>query len=117
MCPFTLRVNPHYAPHAKLSYEWLDSFGVHPNTKHRDAFQAMDFGLLTAMCYPDADEARFRILCDYINALFAFDDLTDEGSLRKDGEGTRRASDIVMNALCSPKTYKTSFKVGNVFAR
>ncbi|KAG9019249.1 hypothetical protein FRB90_004811 [Tulasnella sp. 427] len=116
MFPFILRINPYYASQAKISYDWLDSFGVHPNTKHRDAFQAMDFGLLTAMCYPDADKASFRILCDYINALFAFDDLTDEGALRKDGDGTKKASDIVMNALCHPETYETSFKVGKVFS-
>lgn len=115
--PFNLRVNPHYQNHARPSYEWLDSFGVHPNVKHRDAFQAMDFALLTAMCYPDADGKQFRILCDYINALFAFDDLTDEGALRKDGDGTRKASDIVMKALHDPKAFKTPFKVGNVFSR
>lgn len=76
----------------------------------------MDFALLTAMCYPDAPSDRFRILCDYINALFAFDDLTDEGVLRKDGQGTRKASDLVMDALRNPGAYSNDFKVGKVFA-
>lgn len=73
--------------------------------------------MLTAMCYPDANPERFRLLCDFINALFAFDDLTDEGALRVDGQGTRKAVDIVMSALYDPTGYETTFRVGKVFAR
>lgn len=57
------------------------------------------------------------VLCDYINCLFAFDDLTDEGGLRKDGNGTKKASDIIMNALSHPFTYETEFRCGQVFCR
>lgn len=54
------------------------------------------------------------ILCDFINCLFAFDDLTDEGGLRKDDDGTKRANQIVMNALMDPFCYTTEFRVGEV---
>ncbi|KAG8980783.1 hypothetical protein FRB90_007487 [Tulasnella sp. 427] len=84
--------------------------------RKRAAFEACNFGLLTAMCYPDADHERFRVLCDYINCLFAFDDLTDEGGLRKDGSGTKKASDIIMNALAHPFSFETEFRCGRVFA-
>ncbi|KAG8908273.1 hypothetical protein FRB99_007806 [Tulasnella sp. 403] len=114
--PFNLRVNPHYQPLAAISEKWLDDHKVHPSPKKRAAFEACNFGLLTAMCYPDADYARFRVLCDYINCLFAFDDLTDEGGLRKDGTGTKKASDIIMNALHHPFAYQTEFRCGQVFA-
>ncbi|KAG8923915.1 hypothetical protein FRC02_010804 [Tulasnella sp. 418] len=116
ICPFPLRVNPHYQPTARISEAWLDAHRIHPNAKHRRAFEACDFGLLTAMCYPEADKDRFRILCDYINCLFAFDDLTDEGGLRKDGDGTEKAWHIVMRALRDPFHYETPFKCGKIFS-
>ncbi|KAG8898776.1 hypothetical protein FRB99_007176 [Tulasnella sp. 403] len=116
VCPFPLTVNANRDPHGRLSNEWINAFGVFPNPSHEKAVKAMNFGLLTAMCYPDADEQRFRIICDFIHALFAFDDLTDEGALFKDSDATKRAADIVMNALWHPYTYETGFKVGKVFA-
>lgn len=116
-CPFPLRLNSHYETQAQVSYDWLDSFGVHSDDRHRQGFQAMDFARLTAMCYPEADRSRFRVLCDYINALFAFDDLTDEGALRKDGDGALAASNIVMKALEEPDAFVTPFRVGQVFSR
>ncbi|KAG8867912.1 hypothetical protein FRB97_002892 [Tulasnella sp. 331] len=116
IAPSPLRVNPSHGSTAQVSMDWLDSFGVHPNTKHRAAFQSMDFGMLTAMCYADANQERFRLLCDYINALFAYDDLADEGGLRKDGDGTRKAADIIMQCLRSTTTHNTPFKIGKVFS-
>jgi len=113
-CPFPLTDNIHYEDIAPESEVWLHSHGLHPNAAHRKSFQDCDFGRLTSMCYPTAEKQRFRILCDYINCLFAFDDLTDEGGLRKDEDGTRRAADIVMCVLRQPDTYKTEFKVGEV---
>ena len=115
LCSYPLDINPHYPQTAVMSENWLHAHGVHQNEAHRRAFQDCDFGLLVAYSYPDADEMRFRVLCDYFNILFAFDDLTDEGGLRMDADGTRKASNIVMGALCSPHTYKTQFKLGRVF--
>lgn len=63
-----------------------------------------------------ADIDLTGIVCDFINILFAFDDLTDEGGLRKDEQGTKKASDIVLNSLHHPYTYKTNFKCGRVFS-
>ena len=114
-CPYPLTINPHYPQTSVISESWLHAHGIHTNDAHRRAFHDCDFGLLVAYTYPDADETRFRVLCDYFNILFAFDDLADEGGLRVDADGTRRASDIVMAALSSPYTYKTNFKLGRVF--
>ncbi|KAG8986735.1 hypothetical protein FRB93_005170 [Tulasnella sp. JGI-2019a] len=117
MSPSPLRVNPNYASTAQSSVEWLDSFGVHPNPTHRAAFRSMDFGMLTAMCYADANRERFRLLCDYINALFAYDDLADEGGLRIDGDGAQKAAEIIMECLRHPTVHNTPFKIGKVFSR
>ncbi|KAG9039883.1 hypothetical protein FRB95_004355 [Tulasnella sp. JGI-2019a] len=114
--PSPFRVNPNYASTVLSSVEWLDSFGVHPNLKHRAAFRSMDFGMLTAMCYADANQERFRLLCDYINALFAYDDLADEGGLRKDGDGALKAAGIIMDCLRHSTTHDTPFKVGKIFS-
>ncbi|KAG8902020.1 hypothetical protein FRB99_004869 [Tulasnella sp. 403] len=114
MCPFPLRTNSHYGAVSRASELWLAQHGVHPNEHHQKGFQACNFGLLTAMCYPTADRECFRVLCDFINCLFAFDDITDEGYLRKDGDGTKSAIDIVMDALRHPATYQTEFKVAKV---
>jgi len=113
--PYQLNVNPHYQPAAAISEQWIDEHGVHESDRKRQAYEACNFGLLTAMCYSEANFERFRVLCDFINCLFCFDDLTDEGGLRKDERGTRKASDIVMNSLFHPFTYDTEFKCGKVF--
>ena len=114
-CPYPLDINPYYSQTAVISEDWLHGHGVHQHEAHRRAFQDCDFSLLVAYSYPEADETRFRLLCDYFNILFAFDDLADEGGLRMDADGTRKASEIVMGALSSPYTYKTKFKLGHVF--
>lgn len=116
VAPTPKRVNAHYGSTVQISMDWLDSFGVHPNVRHRKAFQSMDFGMLTAMCYADANAERFRLLCDYINVLFAYDDLADEGALRLDGEGARRAAEVIMEVLNDTER-ETPFKCGRVFAR
>ncbi|KAG8873853.1 hypothetical protein FRB97_006409 [Tulasnella sp. 331] len=114
--PYELQVNRHYQPVASISEHWLRESLVHPNEKKRAVFEACNIGLLTAMAYPHATNDRFRVLCDFDNALFAFDDLCDEGGLRADGNGTKKAADIIMSALHYPFTYETEFRCGKIFA-
>ncbi|KAG8900686.1 hypothetical protein FRC00_011755 [Tulasnella sp. 408] len=110
--PFPLRDNLHHEPSASLSNEWIASYGIHPNKAHRIGFESCVFGLLVSYCYPRADKERFRVLCDFINSLFAFDDLMDEEHLVRDVHGTKAVMDIAMNALWHPETYQTDFQVG-----
>lgn len=58
--PYKLAVNAYYQPVADLSEKWLDDHGVHPSARKKAGFEACNFGLLTAMCYPDSDYDRFR---------------------------------------------------------
>ncbi|KAG9014251.1 hypothetical protein FRB94_013561 [Tulasnella sp. JGI-2019a] len=110
-CPFTLHVNPHYEAASAESDAWFDSFGIHRGSR-RDEFKIAKFGLLTAMSYAQADHAHLRNCCDFMSWLFAFDDLTDDGGLRENIDGMKKAAKIMMDALRNPKTYKTEFKVG-----
>ena len=116
ICPYPLRINPHYHITSVLSDNWIHAHGVHLNEAQRRSYQDNDFSRLVAYSYPTANELRFRILCDYFNCLYAFDDLTDEGGLREDADLTQRAADIVMDSLRSPYTYETTFKLGRVFS-
>ncbi|KAG8995769.1 hypothetical protein FRB94_011659 [Tulasnella sp. JGI-2019a] len=110
-CPFPLRCNPNLEPIASESNKWIDGYDIHPNDGHRKAYEACAFGLLVAHTYPKADGQRFRVLCDFINALFAFDDLMDEEHLVRDPSGTKKAIDALMNAFWHHDTHKPGFKL------
>jgi len=69
------------------------------------------------MSYPTANHDQLRNCCDFMSWLFAFDDLTDDGGLRENIEGTRMANQIMMDALRNPKEYRTEFKVGETLRR
>ncbi|KAG8908272.1 hypothetical protein FRB99_007805 [Tulasnella sp. 403] len=110
-CPFELKVNPNYPAASAESDAWFDSFNIHKGDKYAE-FHRARFGLLTAMSYPEADYTHLRNCCDFMSWLFAFDDLTDDGGLRENIEGTKKAAQIMMQALRNPKTFRTEFKVG-----
>lgn len=63
----------------------------------------------TCLAFPKADPVRFRLCCDYINVLFAFDDVEDDGDLKEDIAGTRIAVDLIMRALTAPDVVQTKF--------
>lgn len=73
--PYKLRVNPYYQPLAAISEQWLDDHQVHPSARKRAAFEACNFGLLTAMCYPDADYERFREYLSHTPCVYEFAEL------------------------------------------
>ncbi|KIO32334.1 hypothetical protein M407DRAFT_214286 [Tulasnella calospora MUT 4182] len=110
-CPFELKVNPHFKGASAESDAWFDSFDIHKGAKYTE-FHRAKFGLLTAMSYPEASYTHLRNCCDFMSWLFAFDDLTDDGGLRENIEGSKKAAWIMMQALKYPKTFKTEFKVG-----
>ncbi|CAE6445271.1 unnamed protein product [Rhizoctonia solani] len=107
---FPLKVNPHWHEAEAGSYAWFDSYGVHSGAKRQDFFDT-GFGLMTALCYPDADLEHLRPAMDFILWLFAFDDMTDEGGLRDNVERVKQAVDITMNALRNPDGPEPKFKV------
>ncbi|KAG8905006.1 hypothetical protein FRB99_000879 [Tulasnella sp. 403] len=115
VCPFPLRINPHYERVSAESEQWFASYGALASANHQKGYQACKFGLLTAMCCPQVDAKRFRLLCDFLNCLYAFDDITDEGNLRMDGDGTRTAADVIRASLVHPEHFDSDLMVGKVF--
>ncbi|KAG8693303.1 hypothetical protein FRC11_002995, partial [Ceratobasidium sp. 423] len=67
---FGLKLNPHHQEAELQSYAWFDSFGIHSGSR-REKFFGSGFGLMTAMCYPDAELARLRLTMDFVLWLFA----------------------------------------------
>ncbi|CAE6499473.1 unnamed protein product [Rhizoctonia solani] len=106
---FGLKFNPHHHEAEAQSYAWFDNYGVHGGLK-REKFFESGFGLMTAMCYPDADLARLRLTMDLVLWLFAFDDMTDGGALDS-VEGMKRAVDVTMKVLREPNSPAPNFKV------
>ncbi|KAG8917205.1 hypothetical protein FRC03_004894 [Tulasnella sp. 419] len=110
-CPFELKVNPHYRLASAESERWFDGYGIHKGQKRTDFLRA-NFGLLTAMSYPEANYNQLRNCCDFMNWLFAFDDLSDDGGLRENIDGMKLAAEITVKSLRDPKNFRTTFKVG-----
>ncbi|KAF8752969.1 Terpenoid synthase [Rhizoctonia solani] len=100
---FGSKTNPHQREAEIESYQWFDSYGIHTGTKRQRFFES-GFGLMTAMCYPDCNFARFRITMDL------FDDMTDGGALDT-VDGMKRAVDVTMKSLREPDSPPPKFKV------
>lgn len=108
-CPFPLRMNPQCKQAASTSEAWLMR-GGNMSEKKRKAYHGLKAGLLTSMCYPEAQYTELRVCCDYINYLFHLDNISD----CMDERGTNRTAEVVMGVLRSPKKYKTSTRIGRM---
>ena len=76
-------VNPHYRSARAESELWLAS-NWQCDQKARKKISAIDFSWFCAILAPKADHDRFRLICDWGNWVFPFDDLFDDGDLRED---------------------------------
>lgn len=101
-CDFKFKQNPHYQDVSPQSEAWMETFSTMKNDRSRQAYYAARFSLLTAYCFPDANAERYRLCCDYIAALFAFDDVADEGDLQDNVQGMKAAIDITIKGLRDP---------------
>lgn len=103
------RVNLHYETEVKHSAAWLNSFDVFPDPTRRRAFEKMDFPWLSAVVYVEADAERYRLMADFMNWFFAYDDIADDGELPEDGR--KVISDVLHRT-----NGETTFKAGRLFA-
>ena len=73
-----------------------------------EKFVKCEFGLMTAMSYPDTDATRLRITADYMSILFAYDDLMDlpSSDLMHDKLSSTKAAKIMMQVLTHPQKFK-----------
>ncbi|KAG8979837.1 hypothetical protein FRB94_010944 [Tulasnella sp. JGI-2019a] len=111
--PFPLRQSPFYEAASAESDAWFESYDIHRGQAALDDFRRARFGLVCSRIYSQSNtHAQLRNCCDFMSWLFAFDDLTDDGGLRQNIEGMRKAAYVSMQALRNPKTFRTEFKVG-----
>ncbi|KAI0649321.1 terpenoid synthase [Trametes meyenii] len=102
--PFKGSFNPHYAEAAAESSAWANSYSVFSDAKRAFFLQAGS-ELLCAHAYPYADYERFRTTCDFVNLLFAVDEISDD----QDGKGAHATGLTFYRAMSDP-----SFDDGSV---
>ncbi|TFY76926.1 hypothetical protein EWM64_g7086 [Hericium alpestre] len=106
-CDYPLRINPSGPDVAKASEQWLLD-GAPLSERKRKAFLGLKSGDLSAMCYPDVEADRLRVVADYMNYLFKLDDWSDEF----EADEIHVMRDCVMGCLEDPVGFATEEPVG-----
>ncbi|KAF8752884.1 Terpene synthase [Rhizoctonia solani] len=106
---FATRYNPNQLQAEAESYQWFDSYDIIPESK-RQKFFGSGLGLMTSMCYPDAqfedsEYTRFRALAIY-----------DAGAL-DDVERMKLAIGLTMQVLQDPKVPTPKFRIAAALQR
>jgi hypothetical protein len=73
--PFKVSFNQHMDKAGHESEEWFIE-GGNLDSKHAVRLKGIRAGLLTAVCYPNADFEEFRVCCDIMNWLVRLRDWT-----------------------------------------
>lgn len=102
ICPYKPKVNPHYEVAAAENDAWVKRFDALSDPILAKSYRGANFCLLVALCFPDADRERLRLICDYTAGLFMWDDIIDFGDLQEDVVGTQMAGKSAMEALRDP---------------
>ncbi|KAF7328550.1 Terpene cyclase [Mycena venus] len=98
--PFPVLHNPWQDIVGAESLSWMESLSIMSGSQMKK-FRAANFDILASMAYAHmTDMHHFRVACDLLLVLFAFDDATDEQS----GQEARRTAEISLDALRDWKT-------------
>jgi len=100
-CKFPLYRQPNADVLAAASDRWLDLNCPELTPKKREAVYTLKAGILTAQCYPFADDEHMRVVADFLVYLFHLDNISDVMVTK----GTEQLADLVMNAHWIPETY------------
>ena len=98
LTPWRTSFNPHFAEAAAASSAWALSFDIFngpTSQKKLEIFQKNGGALLAAYVHPTAGAEGLRTACDFINLLYAIDELTD----CQDTVETERTARIVIRAI------------------
>jgi hypothetical protein len=68
-CEFKLRLNPNVHTATTTSERWILD-GAKLSQKKMCDFHGLKAGLLTCLCYPDANLEQLRVCCDFMYYLF-----------------------------------------------
>ena len=101
-CPFAVKYHTSGDAVAAASEEWFANGFSKFSKSERHRLHGLKAGQLTAHCYIKTTEDRLRVVCDFMNFLFHLDDFSDN----LETKDTVILSDIVMNALRSPHSYR-----------
>ncbi|KAH8111216.1 terpenoid synthase [Phellopilus nigrolimitatus] len=94
MCNLSSSIHPRYKEAGAESAAWISSYEpLGPET--RAFFDKLDTAILSGLAYPYAGYKELRMCCDYINVLFAMDEVTDV----QNGADARKTVDIHIRAL------------------
>ncbi|KAI0156091.1 terpene synthase metal binding domain-containing protein [Pestalotiopsis sp. NC0098] len=113
-------VNTHYQPVRMDSEQWLRS-DMSLTPKQYKRVNYCDFSYFTAVLVPHAPRERLRVVTDWGNWVFLFDDMFDEGELTNDRDTSRRIINNLLSAML-PNVRRTSTEAvvtahDNIFQR
>ncbi|KAF4767580.1 hypothetical protein HAV15_009140 [Penicillium sp. str.  len=92
------KVNPHIDKVREESESWLSRVcGFSPSQSN--TLHSLDFGFFCAVVIPFADETKLRLLCDWGNWIFPFDDAFDNGALKNDSVMAQRMIDGLISVM------------------
>jgi hypothetical protein len=94
--------NPHYGSVRAESEQWLTN-RWQCDYKAQKKISAIDFSYFCAILAPKADHDRFRLICDWGNWVFPFDDLFDDGELREDVDRANLLIERLIGAMQDAK--------------
>ncbi|KIJ15937.1 hypothetical protein PAXINDRAFT_180528 [Paxillus involutus ATCC 200175] len=109
-CTFDLRLNRNHKLVSVESKRWLFNGDPYLDEQSRRAFHGLKAGRLTAMCYPNVGYPQLRACADFLNWLFHLDNLSDD----MDNRGIQEVSNVVMNSLYDPHTYRSSARLNRM---
>lgn len=81
LCPFPSEINGHAAEVDAESHAWLAASDMLAGTDAIEQFRRSKIGLLAARTNPTVSRDALRLISDWYNWLFAFDDAFCEGEL------------------------------------
>lgn len=111
-CSLPPVLNKHYDQVKQDSDTFIRSVSAFNERESKIQIKA-DFPYLGAILVPDAGPDQFRVVCDWLNWVFDFDDPFDEGELKNRPEEAKKLVDDLL-ATMESKRLEDSKESGNV---
>ncbi|KAK5988326.1 (+)-eremophilene synthase [Cladobotryum mycophilum] len=92
------RIHPDYAKVKASSEAWVIKF-CSLSPQDIEIVRQCDFTYYCAIVYPDAPLEEFRVVSDWGNWVFPFDEMFDEGELRDNPEAAHEMMDCLMSKM------------------
>jgi len=101
-CTYPLRYHENGDAIAAASDSWYEKGCSNFTEEKRRKLSVLAAGKLSAYAYHDTDDDRLRCICDFMQLIFHYGDVS-EGLMIK---GNEMVADIVMNAFWFPDSYR-----------